>query len=136
MEDFEVRCSSCNSIVNEEPDILPVHRKPCPNCGALGRRLPAIVNETVNFNDHYLNRLERKDPKRTGKKKLRINSIEGDQINHDSGKWIYKEWWIDRDHIPPWYFEKITDIETGEVIHFCSEPLPEHIGHGSDKRKR
>lgn len=28
------------------------------------------------------------------------------------------------------YMEKVTDPETGEIIHGCEEPLSEHFGHG------
>ena len=69
------------------------------------------------------------------KKKLGLETKEGEEINHETGQWVHKEWWIDRDHEPSWYFEKITDPETGKVIKFCSEPLAEHVDHGSAKKK-
>jgi|TARA_B110001450_G_C17324859_1_gene360958 hypothetical protein len=31
------------------------------------------------------------------------------------------------------YKEKVTDRETGEVIHHSEEPLSDHFGHGSAK---
>jgi len=34
------------------------------------------------------------------------------------------------------YLEKVTDPETGDVIHHCEEPLSKHFGHGSDKFKK
>ncbi len=33
------------------------------------------------------------------------------------------------------YEERVTDIETGEVIHECVEPFCQHVGHGSAKKK-
>ena len=33
------------------------------------------------------------------------------------------------------YFEKVTILETGEIVHLCDEPLSQHRGHGSDKSK-
>ncbi len=33
------------------------------------------------------------------------------------------------------YSEKVTMQDTGEVVHECSEPLSDHKGHGSDKKK-
>ena len=33
------------------------------------------------------------------------------------------------------YKEIVVDPETGEIIHQCEEPLSEHRGHGSDKKK-
>ena len=40
---------------------------------------------------------------------------------------------IDRDN--DHYHEKVTDPETGEIIHESDEPLSEHQGHGSAKTK-
>ncbi len=49
-------------------------------------------------------------------------------------KLVHREMIIDRenDH----YFERVTDYESGEVIHECDEPLSKHLGHGADKRNR
>ena len=33
------------------------------------------------------------------------------------------------------YVERVTDIETGQVIHECVEPFSQHVGHGSAKKK-
>jgi hypothetical protein len=32
------------------------------------------------------------------------------------------------------YLEVVTDPDTGEVVHYCREPLSQHRGHGSAKR--
>jgi hypothetical protein len=45
-----------------------------------------------------------------------------------------KERVIDREE--DFYFERITDLETGEVIHHCEEPLSSHQGHGGAKAKK
>lgn len=34
-----------------------------------------------------------------------------------------------------WYFEEVIACRTGEAIHHCAEPLIDHKGHGSDKKK-
>jgi hypothetical protein len=33
------------------------------------------------------------------------------------------------------YRETITDPQTGEVVFLCDEPLDEHQGHGSAKKR-
>ena len=33
------------------------------------------------------------------------------------------------------YLEIITNPETGEILHKCEEPLSQHQGHGSAKKK-
>jgi hypothetical protein len=40
---------------------------------------------------------------------------------------------MDKEASPAWYFERITDLETGKVIHECSESLEKHTGHGTAK---
>ena len=49
-------------------------------------------------------------------------------------KLVHLERVIDRDNDQ--YFERVTDYETGEVIHHCKEPLSQHLGHGSDRQKK
>jgi hypothetical protein len=39
------------------------------------------------------------------------------------------------DRYRDWYTETVTMRDTGEVIHHCSEPLSQHTGHGSNRRK-
>lgn len=32
------------------------------------------------------------------------------------------------------YVERVTDIETDEILYECVEPLSKHVGHGSAKK--
>ena len=60
----------------------------------------------------------------------------GPSFYHKAQKWVYRTMRIDR--IYPdnkRYFETVVDPDTNEVIHKCEEPLSEHQGHGSAKRK-
>ena len=75
-----------------------------------------------------------KDPTRSGKQKIKIEQLVGDDLHRDSGKWHKKVRVIDRENDR--YFEKITDRETGDVIHHCDEPLSKHFGHGSAKKPK
>jgi hypothetical protein len=34
------------------------------------------------------------------------------------------------------YYEKVTDVETGNVIHECAEPLSKHRGRGTAKPRK
>lgn len=58
----------------------------------------------------------------------------GDELYRKIGKWMKKVRRIDRRG--DWYSEVVCDPETGEVVHRCEEPLSEHVGHGSAKRKK
>jgi hypothetical protein len=57
----------------------------------------------------------------------------GDDFHRKSGRWMKLYRLFDR--VKRWYHERVTDPETGEVVHECSEPLTNHRGHGSDKTK-
>ena len=48
-------------------------------------------------------------------------------------KLVHRERLIDHDN--DHYKERVTDYETGEVIHEDESKLSQHIGHGSAKRK-
>lgn len=51
------------------------------------------------------------------------------------GKFALVEKFMKRVGFGNWYSEKVTDTETGEVIHECNEPLDQHQGHGAAKSK-
>ena len=60
--------------------------------------------------------------------------LDGHDLQKSTGKWMTKERIIDRQNDK--YQEKVTDPETGAVIHHCEEPLSKHWGHGSAKHKK
>jgi hypothetical protein len=68
-----------------------------------------------------------------GKGKPYIEGKAGDDLHRNTGKWMQLQRIIDR--AKNWYKEVVTDPETGKVVHRCEEPLSEHRGHGSAKRK-
>jgi hypothetical protein len=57
----------------------------------------------------------------------------GDDLHRKSGRWMKLERRIDREENH--YYEKITDPDTGKIIHLSDEPLSRHQGHGSAKSK-
>ena len=129
------KCANCRVEIDESPEFPEAHRRPCPKCGSLGRHWEELCQDSLKFEDHLLRRFKHKDHSVTGKEKVRLDEIIGEELNRVTGKFVQKEWWINRDHTPPWYHEKITDLETGDVIRFCTEPLKEHINRGSAKNK-
>lgn len=58
----------------------------------------------------------------------------GDDLHRNSGKWFYREMYINREKNQ--YKEIVKDKTTGKIIHKCEEPLSEHKGHGSAKYRR
>ncbi|NQV16522.1 hypothetical protein HQ531_13755, partial [bacterium] len=67
-------------------------------------------------------------------KKVRVEFVEGDDYSHAKQKYVKKSRRIDRDKNE--YTEKVTDPDTGEVIHDVKEDLNNHWGHGSAKEKK
>jgi hypothetical protein len=71
--------------------------------------------------------------KRLTQKKPYVEGLSRPDYSYSRGKLVHLQRLIDRDNDQ--YLEKITDYETGEVIHHCDEPLSRHQGHGDAKRK-
>jgi hypothetical protein len=62
-----------------------------------------------------------------------VNLRIGDSYSVDLGRWVFLYRRYER--IAGWYHEWLIDPSTGEPIHHRYEPLPNHTGHGSDKRR-
>jgi hypothetical protein len=127
MSDITSRCGSCAYQFTEAD--LTSGLSQCPKCGS-GDRLIA-VDETAR--PHESISMQAKDLNLTGKKKVRKKVFVGDDYSHAAEKWRHKVRIVDQDTDS--YYEKVTDKETGEVIHYCEEPLTEHQGHGNAKFK-
>lgn len=72
--------------------------------------------------------------KRPGEKRPYFESKAMPSHSVARGKLVYREQVIDREGDR--YFERVTDYESGEVIHLNEEPLSAHIGHGTAKPKK
>ena len=127
MSHAEILCSYCGLMLSNLPEFPEVTQ--CPKCGSADRSI--IAADTLEFHEQL--KLSGKDPKQTGKRKVRREVISGDDLHIKSGKWYKKERIVDKDSDE--YMEKVADPETGEVIHYCKEPLSQHRGDGSAKRK-
>jgi hypothetical protein len=69
-----------------------------------------------------------------GKQKLRGWFFSGHQWSVGLGKFVHKS--VSADKGTDTYHERITDIESGKVLHQCDESLRDHQDHGSAKFKR
>lgn len=67
------------------------------------------------------------------KRKPIYESLRMEDIRINDNKVVDKFMVIDRKNNK--YKEIITDHETGQIIHECEEPLTNHRGHGSAKKK-
>ena len=75
--------------------------------------------------------------------KLKLKSVKGNTLKEESsgddfstshGKYMQKQRIID--HEKDLYEEVVVDPKTAKIVHSCKEPLSEHRGHGSAKKKK
>lgn len=123
-----VECTDCGAPIDIGGDTAG-RRTPCGKCGSMRRSYNVMVSETVVARDGFGVKA-----KRAGEKKPYIEEKAVPDYSRSLGKVVHREQIFDRDNDR--YFEKVTDYETGEVIHHCDEPLSEHQGHGDARLKK
>ena len=119
--------ANCGAPISTEADTLD-ERSPCDACESTKRRHTISLMETLVARDGYGFKA-----KRLTQKKPYVEGLSRPDYSYSRGKLVHLQRLIDRDNDQ--YLEKITDYETGEVIHHCDEPLSRHQGHGDAKRK-
>ena len=126
----EITCMSCGEKLDNSYNLNP--NKPCPKCGSKKRNITLTTSDSVEEHDCIKGKV--KDPRYPSKKKVRLEFFQGDDKRKSDGKWMIKERLIDKDNDK--YKETVIDPETGEIVHHCEEPLSEHVGHGTAKKKQ
>ena len=121
-----VKCNQCDShfdvIVGFEKSML------CPVCDANDWD----YNVTEEEKKQLRHKVKLKERNKKGEKPFR-ETTSGDELYKKTNKWQQIERIVNRqDDV---YYEKITDIETGEVIKEVYEKLSEHKSHGADKKR-
>ena len=122
------RCAACGTSIDLS-NIEPYARKPCNVCGSTKCVYQVNVIEKIQAIDGYA-----LNGKRPGKKKPFIEERSLPNYSRNRDKYVHLQRTIDRDN--DHYSEKITDYQTGEIIHKCEEPLSQHQGHGSAKHQK
>jgi hypothetical protein len=133
-ESIGVMCGNCGLVLNESTDTPSIKRSPCKNCSSTIRQFNLQCMEKIK--PLALIDAKKRSPGFSSKNKLRIHLQKGDQINHDTGRWVLKERIINREKNPATYFEQIVDRDSGEVIHNDEGPLNQHQGHWSDRMNK
>ena len=121
------KCGSCGLELDESYNSFV--QKPCPTCGSLLR----IVSLSGSFScgpPAMYTKLGWWD--RAPKSQALQWGVRGDDLYRRSGRWSVVVRTFDR--IRDWYFEHITDKETGQVLRHTEEKLSEH-DHGSRKKR-
>ena len=123
-----IECAGCGAVINARGD-TPGERMPCEKCGSTKRNHYVSISDSAVARDGIGVKA-----KRAGEKKPYIEDLAVPDYSRSLEKIVHRERVIDRDNDR--YFEKITDYESGEVIHHCEEPLRQHQGHGNAKPKK
>ena len=123
-------CAGCGKRLAQALTLAEAEvTSPCPACGSTARSIFASVTESVVLRDGVGMKA-----RRVGQKKPFVESISMPSHSRTLDKLVHHERLIDRDN--NLYHEKVTEYESGNTIHEQQEPLSEHAGHGSDKKKR
>lgn len=123
-----IECAKCGSPLSIVPG--EVARVACAACGATARRYTELIEERATV--HHSIRMRAKRPSLPSDKKLRWDANSGYEMSVSLQRLVKVERTLDRD--ADLYFERVTDPQTGEILHECQEPLSKHIGHGSAKK--
>ena len=121
----KVICSHCGKELKDE-------KETCPRCGGDAHAITMEINEAVEIPQCI--QICRIDEKRHNKEKDRRTMKMEDSYSVNVKK--YRNRWMDIDRDKDSYLEIVQDKETGEIVHYCAEPLSQHQGHGSAKRKK
>lgn len=127
----DATCAKCGESL-DSIDLAVEPRIPCPGCGSTARAYTATSTSGFRIFDSLHGRLKR--PSLPSDKKLRWESFIGYEYSHKRQKIVRKVRMFDKDTDE--YVERVTDIETGEIIHECVEPFTKHVGHGTAKKKQ
>lgn len=129
----EVSCKSCGAVFRGEDARAIVNAQPpvCVFCSGRTFKIGMGVEDHAGP-IHERARIKVKDPSKRSREKIRVEVFVGDDLMKTTGRWMRKHRRTDRD--ADHYVETVTDPATGEVIHYCNEPLSQHQGHGSAKR--
>ncbi len=100
----------------------------CPKCGSDLRTVN--ISATLEGKSHlFIGYTLKKE----GLKKPVVESIHRLETQKSTGRIMEKSRLIDLENDQ--YIEHVVDNITRETIHRCEEPLSEHKGHGSAKKK-
>lgn len=128
-------CTQCAHSIGTE-ELRTSESAACPNCGCKSFKMEFYSKVTLRPNGAMTVKQRDPDkpgdPKSGGYGKPSFEHIVGPERSA-SGKLVVKNRIIDKQSDS--YFERVTDLETGAVLHECEEPLSKHRSRGSAKEK-
>ena len=98
----------------------------CPSCDSATRHFIGVVEEQIEIDVALDSRIQERDPNlsKTQAKKTRVDIKSGEDWWRDGGKFVYRYQEVNRK--TDRYRKFVKDLETGEVLKDCDEPLSEH----------
>ncbi len=108
-------------------NVPPELRKPCPECGSTARLYSLSRGSTI-----VVRGMRKFKAFHGAETKPFLLGKVGDDLFRKTGLWNRIERWFDRAH--DWYEECIVYRDTGHSMS-KGEPLSQHRGYGSAKRK-
>ena len=129
MMTYEAVCLNCGAQCHGDGGFLLRQRAPCDSCGSTSRRYPQL--EKCHDGHRGATMRIRSVQQRPTSKKTVLEEKTGASFWADGKKLVWRQKTIDRSR--GLYTEIVLDPTSGEVLHFCEEPLAVHQGHGSDK---
>lgn len=105
----------------------------CPVCKSMHKIVYISCNPITIKNQIAITGMKAKKTNLAGKKKHIWEWTNRKEIRNDKGTPVQRYKLVDRENDS--YEETVIDLTTNKVIHNCKEPLSQHTGHGSDKRK-
>ena len=125
--EFKADCSDCGHSLCEHDGKQSGFAR-CPSCHATTRHFIGVAEEQIEITPALDSRRETRTPDQSRRQARKgaeyIEILSGDDWWRDGGKFNYRyrevNKKIDR------YREIVMDLETGEVLRHCDEPLSEH----------
>lgn len=101
---------------------------PCAACGSTSRLRKVALEGSVTPQATLGYKA-----RHAGMQRPFVEGITGASWSRKFERWMQRLMHIDRERDT--YEEKVTEPTTGQVIHHSAEPLSQHRGHGSARRK-
>jgi hypothetical protein len=128
-----VKCQQCRKVLGEPSDTPLQRRTPCPECGSIARRVEKEITSTSPTQSGIRAKGRVGLPGQPGSKPW-LKMMSEPSWFRDGKKWVHREKIEDSRNNR--YSETVTDPDTGEIIHHHEEPLTDHRGYGSAKKKK
>ncbi len=129
MDHCRFSCSECGETSDFRPNKDGAIY--CPRCGGTKGQLNVGFSLSVGAQVSSVRAVGKNDSL-PSKKKRRLEYRKELSLTGSTGKMSILERLIDKDN--NLYWEKVTDKDTGEVVHSDEEPLTDHTNHGTAKK--